>query len=256
MNKQKWLVFIVVFGFTGGTAVFMNRLQAGRKLGAPGLKLIASPVYDTQTNIVGHETVDLPHQVLDYASSPLPVALEERKWLPNDTTYGRRHYKNPSSDWIDISVVLMGTDRTSIHKPQVCLEGQGWGIERSDELSIPISSPHPYDLSVMRLISPEKKFRLEDGRVTELRAVFVYWFVSDQRLTALHGERMWWMAKDLVTTGVLPRWAYVAYYTFCESDQVEATYNRMKEFIAASVPEFQLVAGSKTTVSRQSASLN
>ena len=246
MNKQKWLVVAVVLALTGSTAAFMNHLQAGRKLGLPGLKMIQSPVYDTNTNVVGNETVDLPLNVLDYQSEPVPVSLAELEWLPSDTTFGRRHYLNTNDfSSMDISVVLMGTDRTSIHKPQVRLEGQGWSIEQSDLVKVPMSRPHPYELPVMRLVSPAKRLRV-GNRTVPVRAVFVYWFVSDHRLTAQHSERMWWMAKDLVTTGVLPRWAYVACYTFCEADQVEPAFERMKEFIAASVPDFQLVAGPRS----------
>jgi hypothetical protein len=51
---------------------------------------------------------------------------------------------------------------------------------------------------------------------------------------------MWWMARDLIKTGILQRWAYVSYCAFCLPGQEDATFERMKAFIAASAPEFQL----------------
>ena len=48
-----------------------------------------------------------------------------------------------------------------------------------------------------------------------LSGLYVYWFVADNQLTPYHGERMWWMARDLIRTGVLQRWAYVSYFTAC-----------------------------------------
>ena len=72
------------------------------------------------------------------------------------------------------------------------------------------------------------------------RGIYVYWFVADRELTADHLQRMWWMARDLIRQGTLQRWAYVACFSVCLPGQEEATYQRMKEFIAASVPEFQL----------------
>jgi hypothetical protein len=191
---------------------------------------------------VGTNTVDLPLRVLDYVSEPLRVTREELRWLPKDTVYGRRRYRADDDFSTDISVVLMGTDRTSIHRPQICLEGQGWTIARSELQSIRISKPRIYDLTVMKLTA-RRALKDEHGRATEFRALFVYWFVSETRLTARHGERMWWMAKDLLATGVLPRWAYVAYIATCRPGEEAATYDRMKEFIAASVPEFQVVTG-------------
>jgi hypothetical protein len=83
-------------------------------------------------------------------------------------------------------------------------------------------------------------FQGKDGKQQSLSSVFVYWFVADNQLTAKHGQRMWWMARDLLRTGVLQRWAYVTYFSVCAPGQEEATYARMCEFIAAAVPEFQL----------------
>jgi hypothetical protein len=54
---------------------------------------------------------------------------------------------------------------------------------------------------------------------------------------------MWWMAKDMMLTGVLQRWAYVTYFAVCAPGEEDATFERMKKMIAASVPEFQLTPG-------------
>jgi hypothetical protein len=52
--------------------------------------------------------------------------------------------------------------------------------------------------------------------------------------------RMWSMARQLVFTGVLQRWAYVRFYAFCEPGQEDATFAQIKQMITASVPQFQL----------------
>jgi hypothetical protein len=73
-----------------------------------------------------------------------------------------------------------------------------------------------------------------------LRGVFVYWFVADGELTAQHWQRMWWMLRDITRSGVLQRWAYISCFSVCAPGEEEATFERMKRFIAASVPQFQL----------------
>ena len=45
----------------------------------------------------------------------------------------------------------------------------------------------------------------------------------------------------LFRTGVLQRWAMISYFAVCAPGQEEATFERLKKFIAASAPEFQLV---------------
>lgn len=241
MKKQPWLVFVVVSALVGGSGAFLNRVQASYRLSKPGLKMVDEPVYADDGLIewvVCTNTVDLPARVLDYTSRPLEVTFEEWDYLPKDTTYGRRRYVAKDGSWIDISIVLMGRDRTSIHKPEICLVGQGWNIDRFELVSVPMTKPAPYDLPVMKLTA-SKSLKGEP-----YRALYVYWFVSDNRITARHDERMWWMAKDLLTKGVLSRWAYVAYFLVCRPGEEEAAFQRMVKFMGASVPEFQLVHGS------------
>jgi hypothetical protein len=107
-------------------------------------------------------------------------------------------------------------------------------------MTVPIPKPTPYDLPVMKLTTG-KSVALKDGKIEQYRALFVYWFVSDRRITARHDERMWWMTKDLLTTGVLSRWAYIAYFTVCRPGEEKEAFELLERFIAASVPEFQLV---------------
>ncbi|MFN7140610.1 MAG: exosortase-associated EpsI family protein, partial [Limisphaerales bacterium] len=223
-------------------AVFLFRVQANQRLGTPGLMVVSEPIHDPKGNIAGTNSVKLPAQVAGFQSQPLPVTEIELNWLPPDTTYGRRHYKAEDGFEAMISVVLMGGDRTSIHKPEYCLTGQGWRIERSETTSIMMSAPHSYELPVKKM-TVARDFKHPNGQTIPLKGIYVFWFVADQQLSAEHGDRMWRMAKDLLTRGVLERWAYVTYFTQCLPGQEDATYERMKEFIAASVPEFQITTG-------------
>jgi hypothetical protein len=50
------------------------------------------------------------------------------------------------------------------------------------------------------------------------------------------------MATHLLSTGELERWAYVNCFMLCLPGEEEATYARMKEFIATAVPQFQKAA--------------
>jgi hypothetical protein len=225
-----------------GTGALLVRLRSVQKLGQPGLKLTAQNVYDEDGNLIGTNAVFLPERVLDYESSPVPVRQAEYNWLPKDTTYGRRLFKAADGFETLLSVVLMGTDRTSIHKPEYCVTGQGWVIREKMKVKVPVLRPYPYDLPVMRLTLVGQA-PSADGRPLALSGLYVYWFVDDRQLTADHKERMWWLARDLVRTGTLSRWAYVTCFAVCTPGQEGITFERMKNFIAEAVPEFQLTAG-------------
>ena len=192
--------------------------------------------------VVRTNAVALPARVFDCTSKPTPVTKLELDWLPSDTTYGRRRYSFPDKTWIESSVVLMGQDRTSIHKPEYCLPGQGFTIDLREVVTIPIQQPHIYDLQVMKLTTSKTALD-RNGREVPVRGVYIYWFVADGKLATHHLDRMWMMTKGLLSEGVLQRWAYVTYFAICNPGDEDATFDKMARFIAESVPKFQTTTG-------------
>src|SRR6266480_2400050 len=143
MNRQKTLIFIIALALIGTTAGLLASMRSRQKLGSPGVKTSALP--ESQ-----RLHVDLPERVLDYESEEVPQEQIVLDYLPMDTSFGQRRYTAPDKFWASVNVVLMGTDRTSIHKPQFCLGGAGWIIDDnlSTEATVQIERPYPYDLPV------------------------------------------------------------------------------------------------------------
>jgi Protein of unknown function (DUF3485) len=235
MNKQKWVILIAALGLIGGAAALLANLSANQKLGQPAVK--TSPIPGSP-----RLQVELPERVLDYTSKPVAVDKGVLAWLPPDTSFGQRLYQAPDGFEASVNVVLMGSDRTSIHKSEFCLEGQGWRIDRnlSHETTVHMDRPYPYDLPVMKFIANGEADSGGEQRIA--RCVYVQWFVADgDEYTSRHWQRMWWMARDLLRTGVLQRWASISYFTVCAPGQEDAAFERLKQLIAASAPDFQLV---------------
>jgi hypothetical protein len=237
MNKQKWMMVILALGLMGGSAALLMRLKATQKLGEPAVK--TRPIPASQ-----RLKVELPERVLDYASEAVEVDKTTLGWLPSDTSFGQRVYRAPDGFETAVNVILMGRDRTSIHKTEFCLEGQGWVIDRnaSSQATVRMDRPYSYDLPVMKFVATKQV--TVNGQPVTARGIYVLWFVADNdEYTARHWQRMWWMARDLLRTGVLRRWASISYFAHCAPGQEDATFERMKKFIVASAPEFQLVPG-------------
>lgn len=229
MNKQTGIILAVALALIGGTAALLNRLHGHQRLGPPGVR--TSPTADAL-----RLRVELPESALDYSSEWRDTDEAVLRTLPADTSFGGRRYKAADGFQVLANVVLMGADRTSLHKPQFCLRGSGWLIQQTDREIVHLDRPHDYDLPVMKLTCSREKPDPAD----DLRGIYVYWFVADKEYTRDHWQRMWWMAKDMLSTGVLQRWAYITYFAVCPRSQEEATFERMKKLIAATAPEFQL----------------
>jgi hypothetical protein len=226
VTKQKSILLIVALMLMAGTAALLTRLGANQRLGQPGVKTV--PIKDSRRS-----EVVLPELVLDYTSTNLPVAQDVLEVLPQDTSFGQRRYQALDGFEALLYVVLMGGDRTSLHKPQICLRGSGWKIDNSEPETVHVNRPFEYDLPVRKLtLSPEKAG-------IPRRGIYVYWFVADNEYSREHWQRMWWMFRDLLRTGVLQRWSYVTCFATCAPGQEDVTFERMKKFIAAAVPEFQ-----------------
>jgi hypothetical protein len=219
-----------------GAAGALTWLKSHQKLGAPGVKTLPIPG-SARLEIL------LPEQVMGYESELVKSSEQELTALPPDTSLGQRRYWSADGFVTALSVVLMGTDRTSLHKPQFCLPGGGRRIIRTERDRVRIYRPHPYDLPVVKLTTSRDE--TIGGQTGSVHGVYVYWYVCDDAFTAEAGggQRMWWMARELVRTGILQRWAYVTCFSECAPGQEEETFKRMRRFLALAVPEFQLVAG-------------
>lgn len=235
MNRKQIILLAITLALIASTGGLLAHIRDHPKLGAPGVK--NRPLPDGI-----RVEVELPEHVLDYSSELLEQAEIVTNTLPKDTSYGQRLYRAADGFQANLNVVLMGHDRTSLHKPQYCLEGQGWRINANKTLltTLHIDKPHPYELPVLRLVA-HKELEIK-GQKTPVSAVYVYWFVADGAISAgqTGAERMWWMFKELLRTGVLQRWAYVSCLAYCPPGQEEATFERMKQLIVAAVPQFQL----------------
>jgi hypothetical protein len=234
MNRQKIILFLIVLGLIGATAGVLAHAKSNQRLGAPGVK--TAPLAGSQ-----NLEVLLPAALSGFKSEALPQADIVVNMLPQDTSYGQRLYTTDDGFQTLANVVLMGSSRASIHKPQVCLTAQGWTINdaASHVDQVHVERPVPYDLPVMHLIAT-KTGEMNGQKVTE-QGVYVYWFVDADRFTPSHAQRMLWMAHDVLFKSELDRWAYVTFFSVCAPGQADATFERMKKLIAASVPEFQLV---------------
>jgi hypothetical protein len=226
-----------------GTAVLLATVP--QKLGRPGIKVTAIPG-DSRVEI------DLPEHVLDFSSTNHELDAKSREMLPKDTSTAERVYFKPGMIPFISSVVLMGTDRTSIHKAEYCLQGQGLHIDQATTDVVHMTLPEPYDLPVIKIVASGSQ--MVDGKMMTKKCVYVYWYVADGALSHDRSgvDRMWSTTKKLVFTGVLQRWAYVRFYTVCDPEQEDAAYEKIKLMIAAAVPQFQLTTGPATaTVAAQ-----
>lgn len=155
--------------------------------------------------------------------------------LPADTGYARKLYVSLDDrrQQVFVSIVLSGRDRSSIHRPELCLVGQGWSIEGQARVQFADTVP-------ATLLNLEREWVAASGERRQVPALFAYWFVGGDRVVATTGERMWHTALNRLRLQP-DRWAYVVVQAAVLGDENEAiTLARMEQVVRPLLPQLGL----------------
>jgi hypothetical protein len=233
MKHQKQLVLLITLALMAGAVGALIWLKGRQQLGPPGI--IAAPIPGSVVM-----KIDLPERVLDFTSTNVPEPEIVSNYLPKDTSFVERSYTlSDGAPPIYATIVLMGQDRTSIHRAEYCLIGQGLTPEEKKVAYIAIEGKEPYQLPAAKW-KVSGVYQEPDGRKVRISGVYVFWFVTDQEQTSDYVRFQYSLVRNLLLTGQLQRWAYVSYFTICAPGQEDAAFQRMEKLIAASVPAYQL----------------
>lgn len=153
---------------------------------------------------------ELPMVAGEFVGDKEEASERERELLPADTIIVKRAYHTPGrgqggADLAHASLVIAGNDTRSIHRPEVCLDGQGWTITSAVVREVKMNSG-----AVLKVkdLSIQREVLMPDRTKLPLRAHYVYWFVGDDISTASNLERQLISLKDSVLRNVNHRWAY------------------------------------------------
>lgn len=135
------------------------------------------------------------------------MSFIEARLLPADTVLLKKRYTNNEGRVLFASVVISGRERASIHRPEVCLAGQGTDIANQSVITVPMEGRAPLRVKVLDLVHSRLA---PDGTRGYALSYYAYWFVGHGRETPEHWQRMWWMAADRVFRNVSHRWAYIS----------------------------------------------
>ncbi len=133
------------------------------------------------------------------------MTQEEYEQLPKDTQFLKAIYNNGYGEQVQVSIVLSGRDRESIHRPERCLVGQGFTLEGRTVVPVRLEDGRSTSLSVW--VTRRKTAAAEP---VEQLGYYAYWFVGYGRETPSDWSRMFWLAWDRLVNGVAHRWAYIS----------------------------------------------
>lgn len=183
------------------------------------------------------EDIDDPDVCPDCEHELYMMSVDERRVLPADTVILKKHYQHPAGEGITASIVLSGADRSSIHRPQLCLTGQGQDIIREWTHEVPMEGRDPLTVMVLDMV---REGRDAEGNRVVNDFYYAYWFVGKGRETHSHIERMIWMGYDRIIHNVAHRWAYISVSGARDGDGEGQYVEDIDDFIQTIYPQMAL----------------
>jgi len=211
-----------------GEMTLLARVSSSRVRGQAGVQLDAT----------GDNPIELPSFVgTEWVGRKAEISAIERTTLPPDTGFSRRSYVSvqDKSHSVFLSIVLSGRDRTSIHRPELCLVGQGWTVGRGVVKTIALRGDRnvvPASILHTSLVEP--------GSRREVKALVAYWFVSSDAVVATHWQRFAHDAWNRLRHGRADRWAYVLVQADAR-DGDDAALARIRSVLEGTLSVFQRV---------------
>jgi hypothetical protein len=226
--------------FAVGEMIFLHRLATMPPRGKVGVALAPD----------GANPADLPPFLgTEWVGRRADVTPIEREILPADTGYSRKTYVSLSDprQQVFLSIVLSGRDRTSIHRPELCLVGQGWTINGTTQHNF-VAKTEPAGgreftatlLHVRREVTMPAAAGKPRGSVAVPQLV-AYWFIGGDTVAATHWQRVTRDAWNRVVHARVDRWAYVLMQTDA-TDGDAAALARMQTVLDGTLPAFQRLA--------------
>jgi len=187
--------------------------------------------------------MELPTLVGEYWGTNEPVSPSELAMLPGDTEFEKKIYQDLSGNSLTAQIVLSGGEKRSIHRPEVCLPGQGWSVQSGEVVPITLANGRTLDIMKLTL---NREIETAPGERKNLKSYFLYWFVGKNTSTPHHLVRLAQTNWDMVLKKLQHRWAYVivsapvleGFKPGAKTDQ--QTLDMLKDFVRQAVPKFQL----------------
>lgn len=228
-NPSPFFAAALVVAFAVGEMFFLRHLAQMPARGEAGVLLAAD----------GVNPVDLPAFLgTEWIGRSAAIDAVEREVLPPDTGFSRRNYAFVANRQHDVflSIVLSGRDRSSIHRPELCLVGQGWTIGQAAAHTFRF--PGRADAAFEATVLPVRR-EVQTARGREVvPQVVAYWFVGGDRVVSSHVQRVLLDAWNRVTRGRADRWAYVLMQTDARDGEA-AAIARLQTVLEATLPAFQ-----------------
>ncbi|MBX7207509.1 MAG: exosortase-associated EpsI family protein [Verrucomicrobiaceae bacterium] len=154
--------------------------------------------------------MDLPLQFDKYQGIPNEMTAIERNVLDPGVSLVRNQYISPDRHMLVATVIESGVGKRTLHRPEVCLPGQGWSI--TDQMTVPIrlADGRAFEGTLLRMF---REVEVSPGVRKRVRALNIYWYIgSDGTTTPEFYDHLRISYMDAVFKNLAHRWAMASFF--------------------------------------------
>lgn len=187
-----WKQTTVALALCGFTLVMASPYSRQPVLSAPGLSM------------------DLPRSLGQAQGLEVPMTQRERGGLAADISLSRCQYLAENRSPVLATLVLSGESRRGLHRPDVCLPGQGWSIMDRMAVPVPLPGDPGHEATMLRVFRDMPR---EDGTTVRVRGINLFWYEGYGGVrTADYYTHVFLTYFDSVFKNLNHRWSLVSFF--------------------------------------------
>ena len=188
--------------------------------------------------------MELPTFFGAYYGKNIGMSSKEKQAFDEGVEMARSIFSDGDTQYM-CTLVLSGPVKRSLHRPEKCLPGQGWEIERKEIVDLVSEEGKKEQGTMLHLF---RDYEDEQGNKVRARAYNIFYYVGHDVATPSYINHVILSHRDSVFRNVNHRWGMVSFFAASTNLPISkpdplleiTTSQRLIDFASDLVPEIQL----------------
>lgn len=187
----------------------------------------------------------MPLQMGAYQGREFDMTAQERNILDEGVRLKRTLYASASGRQILSTVIIGSASKRSLHRPEVCLPGQGWNITTRSQIPLILADGREVTATLLRMF---RDFEPAPGQRMRMRALNIYWYIgSDGTTSPDYYDHIRIGYLDAVLKNLNHRWSMASFFVPLKEAEIGkedpfaevSALEDARQFIAELAPKFE-----------------
>ena len=191
-------------------------------------------------------TMSLPESMGEFRGKDIGMSSQEKQAFDEGVEMARSVYMAPDGRQFMCTLVLSGPIKRSLHRPEVCLPGQGWKVDKSEVVTVTAPDGRTQDVTMLHLFRDYED--PNTGQRVRARSFDIYWYVGKDVATPSYTSHVILSHRDSVFRNINHRWGMASVFASLPPVPLGtvdplagiAAASMLQEFVGEMLPHIQV----------------